>query len=378
MHKTSRSGPLYRIASPEDAPAIARLDRTELDDAHKTRRPLDPGRLSEEMRDNRRVWALSQRGGEILAAVSITLEAENRLGKIHRMLAAPFQDNRHELLNGALALLMQELRRRDSVDVVYCTTRTVTLEQQELTLEHGFKVLGVFPSAVSADPSKLNGLSVWYAPDVLSRKRYSGFAIHPAVEPFYALARRACGLGELPKASIPRLPDLSMDLPAIERIEAPLFVAEKFRGLRERRKLSVNFYPFQTPNVLFTSPDQGIEVFAAFFPATRFAAILGEHITVSVNPIALYRALSDRLHEYGVAYIEIINDASDASSIEAILRAGYAPCGYFPCLRSDGETRRDYVVFARSLERTGDLHPAGPKPYARYLQEFCAARSSVS
>jgi hypothetical protein len=165
-------------------------------------------------------------------------------------------------------------------------------------------------------------------------------------------------------------------LPPLEVIQAPLFVAEQFRALRERRKLSVNFYPFQAPNVLVTSPDQAISVFAAVPPELGFAAIIGEHLKTSINPVVLYRSVSSLLRQTGAAYIEIINDASDALGIEYILRAGFSPCGYFPALKSADDARRDFVVFARSLEPVDADHAAMPDAFSGYLKEFLKAQSA--
>ena len=206
--------------------------------------------------------------------------------------------------------------------------------------------------------------------------RYADYELHPAVRPFCELARASLGFAPLPKAVAPPIPDSSAPIPLLEIIEAPAFAAEYYQWLNNLRKLSVNFYPFQTPNVLVTSPDRKIEVFAAVPPELRFAAIIGERLRVSAHPAKLYTKVAELLRQTGAAYIEIINDASDVLGIECILQAGFSPCGYFPALKSAGDVRRDFVVFARPLEPVDAVPPSMPSAFAGFLDEFLKAQSA--
>ena len=135
------------------------------------------------------------------------------------------------------------------------------------------------------------------------------------------------------------------------------------------------FLPFETPNILFTSPDGKVEVFVRLVKETRFACILGEHITGAVDPVRLYRDVAAALYASRIIYIEVINDAADALSTECILRAGFVPCGYLPCLKQAGEKRRDYVVFARSYEYFTYPRLKVNSLYLDYLREYCKARA---
>jgi len=164
------------------------------------------------------------------------------------------------------------------------------------------------------------------------------------------------------------------ELPQLEIIPAPSFVAHRFAKLKERQALSVHFYPFHEPNVLITDPAQRIEIFIKMVPEERFAAILGERLDVYVNPVELYRKIAVLLNQHGITYLEVINDAGDLAGTQAILDAGFLPCAYFPSFKRLGDSRWDYVVFSCSFEKplpvaeadAVHIHPL----YLDYLKEY--------
>lgn len=361
-----------RVAGPDDAFALLRLYQLSRESSASDPLLMDLKALERDLARNDRLWVLAED-----AALSATLEPALRLGKVQRLFTVGPREGRHAARVRALKFLVEKAAREGALDAIYTTTRHFTLEEQAATLECGFHVLGVFPNAIAADPNRLNGLTAWFADGVLMERREGGFALHPAVAPFYELARRQCGLPSLSAASPEEPPYAGRPVPALELIEAPRFAARRFAKLQERKSLSVNFYPFHEPNALLTSPDQSVEVFATLAPERRLANLIGERLTLAVDPVELYRRVCGMLRERGIQYLEIINDAADAVGIECILRAGFAPCGYFPCLRRNGDTRRDYVVFARSFEFY-DYEPLPVDPrYEEWLFAFCAARDTI-
>jgi hypothetical protein len=367
-----------RFVEPDDAFDLMRLYQGSIPRIKSDALFLDLARLRGEIEANGRYWAAASSKGQIVALIALQHDAENRLGRVRRMYAAGPEAERREGLSVALSFLMEKLTAEGGTDLVYSTTRTLTLEQQDLALEQGFKVLGVFPNAVHADPRRLNGLSAWFAPDVLAKRRHSEFSLHPVVEPFFEIVRKQCDLPKQGTAKIPEPPADLEPVPPLEMVEAPRFVAERYRQVKARKNLSVNFFPFETPNILFTSPDGKVEVFVRLVKETRFACILGEHITGAVDPVRLYRDVAAALYASRVIYIEVINDAADALSTECILSAGFVPCGYLPCLKPAGEKRRDYVVFARSYEYFTYPRLKVNSLYLDYLREYCKARAAMS
>ena len=367
-----------RLVRPDDAFELMRLYQESIPRMKEDKLFLDLARLRADIEANGRYWVVGEAAGRLVALVALQHDPENRLGRIRRMYAAGPEASRRQSLGATLAFLMERIVADGAAEMIYSTTRTLTLEQQELTLEQGFKVLGVFPNAVYADPRRLNGLSAWFAPGVLSERRHSDFTIHPIVEPLLDIVRKQCDLPKPVVAPVPPLPGGREAVPALEMIEAPRFAAERFRQLKSRKNLSVNFFPFEVPNILFTSPDGKVEVFVHLARETRFACILGEHLTSAVDPVRLYLDVAQALYDRRVIYIEVINDAADVLGTECILRAGYVPCGYLPCLKNAGEKRRDYVVFARSYEYFTYPRLKVNSLYLDYLRAYCKARAVMS
>ncbi len=382
---------IFRMARPEDALSLMRLFQDSPARVKGDPLFLNLPRLKEEITRAERWWTVAERDGEIRALVSLTLDSQNKVARIHRMIGGhgaavlggrpcsdPGEGGVQEPLAGALAFIMKRVESQGAAEVVYSTTRNLTLEQQEITLKNGFKVLGVFPNAVYADPGRLNGLSAWFAPGVLDSRRRADFKLHPVIAPFYEIARKQCGLSKLALCEAPEPPGGGEGVPELEMISAPRFVAERFRQLKARKNLSVNFYPFAKPNILLTSADGKAEVFVHMVPRTRFAGILAEHLTTAVDPVRLYAEVCRMLYENRVIYVEAINDAADSQGIECILRAGFTPSGYLPCLRQASDGRRDYVVFARSYEYFTYPKLKVNSLYLDYLREYCKARAALS
>ncbi|MBI4678624.1 MAG: hypothetical protein HY748_13685 [Elusimicrobia bacterium] len=366
------------MSSPPTCRPATRSDQAALRKLCEARDPSQRERFVAELSDKACSWVVGLVDGAIVAAGSLKLERDTRLGKVLTLCARGSEWERRGHLQGVLAALLDQIRSSDAADIVYSTTRTLAIEEQLATVDAGFKALGVFPGARSADGGSVSGLTAWFAEGVIKTLRHADFALHPAIAPFYALAGEACGLPPAPKTdaaasaaekSLSAYPDV---LPPLELIDAARFAAERFRRLKVRRGLSVNFYPFSEPNVVILSADEGVQVFASLQPELGFATLIGEHLRSSVHPVRLYREAVRLLEAKGAAYVEAINDAADAASIECILRAGFSPCGYFPCLKLSAARRRDFVVFAHSRARS-IAHAAAHPLHLRFLAEYLKA-----
>jgi hypothetical protein len=317
-------------------------------------------------------WIVAEREGAMLAVLSILIDRENHLAKLERLVVDPSWEQSEQVLREAMPLLRTYLGER-AVEVLYTTTRGLTFAQQEMTLKTGFRVLGIFPFGKGGETLKIQGLTAYYFDGVLEKRRRSDFPLHPIVAPFFDICRRECGLPPLVLAPQPEVRGSFEKLPPLEFIYAPGFVAHRFNRLKERRTLSVHFYPFSVPNVLITDPQQRIEIFICMVPEIRFATIIGEHMDARVHPTELYHHVSQMLNHQNISYIEVINDAGDDQGIEAIFNAGYLPTAYFPALKRQGDQRRDYVVMARSFDRLFAIKPTGmaiQRTYLEYLNAY--------
>ncbi len=300
------------------------------------------------------------------AGAVLDIDPVNRLAKIQALAIEGPAASWPSLCADLIGRIAQE----KIAEVVYATTRTLSLDQLGAALSAGFHLLGSYPNIRGAGQGGVNALAAWFSPEAFRRRR--GLSLHPAVMPVYSLLPKAWGLAVPARADV-RLPESAADLPEIEILDAPALAAHRFEALRERRKLSVNFFPFSAPNAVLTSPDEKIQVFARMLPDLGFASILGEHLARPVDPVGLYRRVADLLHAHGASTIEVINDADDSGGIECILRAGFAPCGYFPALKDAGPERRDFVIFARTWGALAAVKTALPGLTA-FIEAYRRAR----
>lgn len=367
----------FRIAKTDDIFSLIKLHYLSKSKHHRDVLFSDFASLKATLENRDYFWIVGEDQANIVATASVRIDHEQGVARLFEIRVLSEDENRIMILQDSIRFLIERvLEKYPEIDIIYSTTRALTLKEQEATIDLGFKILGVFPSAMTLDPSRLNGLAIRFGKDVMEKKRFGGFSLHPGIARLFEIAREETGLRKLPYADLslyPPLPD--SPVPPLEFIEAPKFVAHQFQSLRERGFLSSNYYPFQEPNILVTDPAQSIGVFVEHFANDRFATINGEHMKAFVNPVDLYKTVGRMLYERNVAYIEVVCDAADVTGIDAILKAGYLPCAFFPALKRHGRSRRDYVVFARTYERVWEVQPDIHPRYLDYLKQYFKAEA---
>ena len=284
------------------------------------------------------------------------------------------------------------------IEVMYTTTTSLSLQQQQAALDAGFRILGIFPNLLGKDRSQINGLTAYFFPHVFPGRRPKAISLHPSVFPFFKIAARELGIeyiddvqcgglptaapsigapsvgapsievtnAELPTARVPTvtitaqekiteqtekyLKETPEQITTLEMIRAPEFVLERFRSKLVRSSQLIDFFPFYRPNCLVTTPHQDAEFFVYVNEKEQFAAVIGEHLTKPYHMVEAYLKLLEVLKIHGISYVEMINDAADLVGTDCMLRAGFAPCAYFPAFKRHGRLRRDYVVLGKSFE----------------------------
>lgn len=298
-------------------------------------------------------WFVTEESGEIVAAISCLVDEHQKMAKISRMLVDRSQKNRKDVLRKSLRNALDRMKiDLPTLEVVFTTTLSMTMDLQEVTLLEGFKIMGVFPNATGSENSQLNGLTVYYYDEVFHQRRQSRFRLHEAIVPFFEVAQKQL---DLPPVDVSKPEETTVvpgeeAVPPLEIIKAPLLVGRKFKGVKARPSQVINFYPFYSPNTLISDAEQKVEIYVRVADNIRFAAIIGENLELSVNPVELYNSVAQILKNSGVSYVEIINDAADVYGTQCFLDANFTPCAYIPAFKRQGETRRDYVVFGRSFE----------------------------
>lgn len=333
---------------------------------------LDYEAVGASLEDPTAFWVVAESSTGLLGVISTLIDSEQEICKIYCCRLDPSYKDNDTLFKDLLSFLLQSLREHKvPFDILYTTTRALTLHQQQLTIDLGFKILGIFPSAMTLDASRLNGLTVWFEPDVLKKRRFVDFSLHPGLAMLYELAKEEAKLSNIAVADIMELPTLPEDpVPPLEMIDAQKFVSRQFTLLKKRSFLSSSSFPFHYPNILITDEDMNVSIFAKFVPQYRFAVIIAEHLKAPANPVQLYKTIAKMLYEKNVSYIEVVIDAADVIAIDSIIRAGYLPCSYFPCFMKHGPMRRDYVIFAKTFERVWETLPDVRHRYLDFLREY--------
>jgi hypothetical protein len=329
--------------------------------------------------DSNSLWILTEIEGDTVAMISSRIDLEQRICKITRMLTDPDAANYQGVTKNSLRHFLTYLRHKfPGIDVIFTTTVTMTLAQQKVTLDEGFSIFGVFPNLLGEDNSQLNGVSALFCNDVLEDHRQGSFQLHHVIGPFFKIAQRQVNLADVLIASPADVQEkvkkfgseFDQVIPALECIDAPEFVKGRFNSHRFRQSQIVSFYPFYSPNCLITDPEQLCEIFIKISHTIKFAAIIGEHLALPINPVKLYERTLQILRDRGISYIEIINDAADIFGVECILQSGFTPCAYLPAFKLQGKTRRDYVVFGKSFEYLCRPDFNAHKAYIDFYREY--------
>jgi hypothetical protein len=370
---------VFRLADSSDVRSLMWLYQKAARNVNEEPLCNDARKLTEALQSSQFLLFVGERDGQIQVSLSFLVDLEHRFAKLNRLYIDPEaggnnsagdNSNSNEAFDGSFSFAKNYLSSNSIVDIIYTTTRTLTLEQQAKTLDHGFVILGIFPSGPGIDTLKLNGMTAYYPEGVLN-SRQGGFTLHPAIVPYFKIAQRQLKLPDLREAEVKETAADSYEpLPSLEWIEAPLFVKRRFQDLKERRFLTNHFYPFQEPNVLITDPTQSAEIFLKVSPGDHFATIIGERINLRLDPVKLYESILSILTRRSYSYIEIVNDAADVQGIDCMINAGFLPCAYIPAFKKHGRTRRDYVVLVHSLGRF-PRRPTSINPtYVEFLAHY--------
>lgn len=356
-------------ARPEDALSIRWLYHTIYGGSYPFSLVYNAEECAKAISGDKHLWLLARAEGRVVASVIFTVDRGIRLGKVFgAVVDEAFRgfDLTERAIAHGLDLLM---RRERAVESVYATTRTVSLAPQRLTEKLAFKPLGVFPNVHKVASAETHTLAVLHADGALARRAFTP-RLPRSLEPFYAIARRHAGLGPAEFVDAPVAWASSAAPIGFETVTAPQFVLRRFRGVKSDGKLTLDFFPFQEPNLFLISLDGKTELYC--YRSTKDGHCV---ITGARSESLELREMLDQgarfLETMGVRYAEALVEANDAEAVRQALCAGFLPSAYYPCMRWDSAAAgRDYVVMSRSLAML-DFHGVSLQSgYRDYLQEY--------
>lgn len=344
--------PVLRQAHLGDAPSIIQLYHEVYQGTYADPLMCEMSLLQKALVSAEYTWIVADLDGQTVGSVVYRVDAANRLAKVFGAVIRPqFRGNNltEQLMNFGRELL---LRLEHPIEVVYATTRTVQPAPQKLTANLGYRKLGIFPNVHKTDDYETHCLTALFSREALS-KRNQGFKLHPKMARLFEITRAECELpplelaGPVPLAEAQDQPRATV---VLEAIEAPSFVSHRFQRVRPRGEEHHWFFPFHEPNILLTTADQSVEIFAFVSYRDMHCVIIGIRDVNQVGYVNILSQACKSLRELGARYIEFIMRADETDKIETAINSHFLPCAYFPAMKLEHDGRHDYVVFSRSFE----------------------------
>ncbi|HOI42179.1 MAG TPA: hypothetical protein PK523_04470 [Elusimicrobiales bacterium] len=342
----------------------------------------DRAKMNHAISSDEYFWLVGEHNGRIIASQIMHLDLKNRLAKaIGAVVSREYR--KHKLNNIMMNLIMDSVtRKRKLVDAVYATTRTVTAAPQKVLDNLGFSALGIFPNAHKIHEHETYCLTAYYVLSAWGKRRKPVKMVRE-IEPFFRLAQREL-LSRLPNKELQlgaarfvaeKSPDAGQPnradqkLIQFEMVNAPSFVAERFRRTGNSGVFSNFYVPFHKPNMMLVSHDQKTEVYLQYNPQDKYTAILGGRSEIQDLSLLL-NSVADVVSNLNISYLECLVDAYTPELQRQAIDAGFLPSAYFPAMRLVGRRRWDYIAFSRSFE-TLDFRKVSLIPtYRAYLREY--------
>lgn len=307
---------------------------------------------------------------ELIASVVIRYDPENRIAKAFGAIVVPSARGAN-VMERLLAFAIETVQTRTTgLDVVYATTRTVHEAAQALTEKLGFRKLGIFPNSHKTAEYETHCLTALFFNEAVEN-RFRAYSHHASLDGLLSLVNREVPeMGPLtylqPEAPTRQL----VQPPILEIIESEHFVRHRFERLKSGGALQFAFFPFHTPNLLVTSPDQTVEIFCYHSRQDGYSVIIGGKVEESISYTALFNTISNLLREVQARYVELLIRADKPKIIDSILKAKFIPSAFFPAFQLHDGKRYDYLVMSRTFE-TFDFQNVHLKGLNQlYLEEY--------
>ncbi len=340
----------FKTATPKDIPAIIKLYDTVYSGKYTLREAKDPETMKEKIENPNYFWTLAHLDERVIGSVIFAIDPVNKIGKAYAAAVLPEfrgQDVMRTMVQQGLERLTVRTR---SCDVIYATTRTVSVAPQ-VVLEHlGFHPMGIFPNVRKVKSFETHGLEIFFRQAALKLRRPKPQLVAEVVD-FFKIVRELLDLEESKEceleASDPRKMGSEI-LFEVDRDEKRLL--KRFDQYQDQDLLDTVFFPFTEPNMNFVSQDGTCEIFVNFNEEDGHGVIVG----YKIGNRDLRHILSwfcEAAAREGLKYIEYLVNAYRPDLQRIALDSRFLPCAYFPAMRfNELNQREDYIVFSRSFE----------------------------
>lgn len=287
--------------------------------------------------------------GTIAASCIFELDLDYKIGKITGMTVNKSYRGQGIAKKILAAGIDEVLHVGKRVHSLYATSRTIEVSSQKMLIANGLRPLGIFPNARKIKHYETLTLMGIYADGVLAN-RAPVEKVPSQMIPLYEALGEVFEDEENPSIG-QACPLIHENLDAadedFEYIDAPMFVEKRFNETFRGDKESI-FYPFHTPNLIISSKQSDVEIFASFSKKDHYCVLITAN-----NPIRdlgdQFRQLMFSMKEKGIYYVETLMRADHYDVICFLLQNRFLPSALYPAMREENGKMHDYVLLTRTM-----------------------------
>ncbi|MBF0546477.1 MAG: hypothetical protein HQM08_18670 [Candidatus Riflebacteria bacterium] len=344
------------------------------DKVYKGKYPLkdvtDANLVRKKIVDTNYFWPIAMLGDELIASCLFSVDPINKIGKVYAAVVRNDfrgQDIMHVVTKLGIERLTKTTR---SCDVLYGTTRTVSLAPQVI-LEHlDFLPMGVFPNVRKVESFETHGLEIFFREESLKLRKQRPQLI-PEIREFYKIARATLNLEPHEEITLPLSDPRNMGEPIkFEIIHDEEEVLRKFDYYQNKDLMEKIFFPFSEPNLLFVSEEKDAEIFVNLNETDGNGTILGYRIqNTDLRRVLMW--FCEFASKENMRYVETLVSAFSPQMQRIAIDSKFLPCAYFPSAKmNENGTREDYIVFSRSFESLDFMDMKLGEINRRFLDAF--------
>lgn len=295
-----------------------------------------------------------EESNSLAASCIIEIDRKDRIGKVTGVTVSK-NFRGHGLAKEIIAEACSEvLERREWVQSLYATSRTLAVSAQAMLLANGFIPLGIFPNARKITAYETLTLMGKFSTLAL-QNRASVERLPQALSSIYSILDSILGVTSSVGIAEP-CPEMFKVRPNadVERVRAdyefifaPNFVEKRFYETFSNDGDEV-FYPFHKPNLLITSQQKDIELYASFSKKDHYCVLMSANRAIS----SLGQEIKDlifAMKDIGIYYIETLVRVDHFNAICFLTQNRFLPSAIYPAMKESDGKMHDYVLLTRTM-----------------------------
>jgi GNAT superfamily N-acetyltransferase len=301
----------------------------------------------------------------IVGSCVFEMEKISKIGKVSGLVVHPEYRTRNiarQMVNDGVAKLFSSAF---DINSIYATTRTVSVAPQLAFLRNSFLPLGIFPNAHKIERYETLTLLARYKPGVFDR-RSRVEEIPEKISPITTVMKEELKLPfdarRVPQRMVGRGGDI-----AFEFIFAAEYVRRKWLATFEDPY--DRFYPFHTPNLLISSVDGSIELYAYFNSKDHYCTLISANTPMKELEGRMGRVF-EQLKEFGVSYVETLIGLRYTESIQSLLSMQFLPSAIYPAMEERDGKLHDFILLSRTMEPLNFSGMAIDSAFKPYVDQY--------